>query len=56
MLLFTGATAALRGNKTTSSFAASKFGIPAPSQSLNKEFGKQDIHVFCFCLLGLYHL
>ncbi|KAF8509473.1 hypothetical protein JB92DRAFT_2831922 [Gautieria morchelliformis] len=45
MLLFTGVTAALRGNKTTSSFAASKFGIPALSQSLNKKFGKQDIHV-----------
>ncbi|KAF8485509.1 short-chain dehydrogenase/reductase SDR [Gautieria morchelliformis] len=44
-LLFTGATAALRGNKTTSAFAASKFGIRALSQSLNKEFGKQDIHV-----------
>jgi len=44
-LLFTGATAALRGNKTTSAFAAGKFGIRALAQSLNKEFGKQDIHV-----------
>ncbi|KAF8485514.1 NAD-P-binding protein [Gautieria morchelliformis] len=44
-LLFTGATAALRGNKTTSAFAASKFGIRALSQSLNKEFGRRDIHV-----------
>jgi len=44
-LLFTGATASLRGNTTTSAFAASKFGIRALAQSLAKEFGKQNIHV-----------
>jgi len=44
-LIFTGATAAWRGNKTTSAFAAGKFGLRALSQSLNKEFGKQNIHV-----------
>ncbi|KAF8485520.1 NAD-P-binding protein [Gautieria morchelliformis] len=44
-LLFTGATAAWRGNKMTSAFSASRFGIRALTQSLNKEFGKQDIHV-----------
>jgi len=44
-LLFTGATASLRGNTTTSVFAASKFGVRALSQSLAKEFGKQNIHV-----------
>jgi len=44
-LLFTGATASLRGNITTSAFAAGKFGIRALSQSLAKEFGKQNIHV-----------
>jgi len=44
-LIFTGATASMRGNKTTSAFAAGKFGARALSQSLNKEFGKQDIHV-----------
>ncbi|KAG0698329.1 hypothetical protein DFH29DRAFT_1081833 [Suillus ampliporus] len=44
-LIFTGATAALRGNTLTSAFSASKFGIRALSQSLAKEFGKQNIHV-----------
>jgi len=44
-LLFTGATASLRGNTTTSAFAASKFGIRALAQSLSKEFGKENIHV-----------
>jgi short-subunit dehydrogenase len=44
-LIFTGATAALRGNVTTTAFAAGKFGKRAISQSLNKEFGKDNIHV-----------
>jgi len=44
-LIFTGATASLRGNVTTSAFAASKFGLRALSQSLAKEFGSQNIHV-----------
>lgn len=44
-LIFTSATAAWRGNLTTSAFAAGKFGLRALSQSLNKEFGKQNIHV-----------
>ena len=44
-LIFTGATASIRGNVTTSTFAAGKFGIRALSQSLAKEFGKQNIHV-----------
>ncbi|KAF7986680.1 hypothetical protein HWV62_20184 [Athelia sp. TMB] len=44
-LLFTGATASLRGNTTTSAIAAGKFGVRALSQSLAKEFGKENIHV-----------
>jgi len=44
-LIFTGATASLRGNKTTSGFATGKFALRALSQSLNKEFGVQNIHV-----------
>lgn len=44
-LIFTGATASVRGNTTTSAFAAGKFGIRALSQSLAKEFGKDNIHV-----------
>jgi NAD(P)-dependent dehydrogenase (short-subunit alcohol dehydrogenase family) len=49
-LIFTGATAAIGGNTTTSAIAASKFGIRALSQSLAKEFGKQNIHVSIFCV------
>ena len=44
-LIFTGATAAIRGNVWTSAFAAGKFGVRALSQSLAKEFGKENIHV-----------
>lgn len=44
-LIFTGATAAIRGNVTTSAFASGKFALRALSQSLAKEFGKEDIHV-----------
>ncbi|EPS96976.1 hypothetical protein FOMPIDRAFT_1166908 [Fomitopsis schrenkii] len=44
-LLFTGATASLRGNVITSVFSAGKFAKRALIQSLNKEFGKQNIHV-----------
>ncbi|EIW53129.1 short-chain dehydrogenase/reductase SDR [Trametes versicolor FP-101664 SS1] len=44
-LIFTGATGSLRGNVTTSAFAAGKFAQRALSQSLNKEFGPQNIHV-----------
>lgn len=44
-LIFTGATASLRGNVYTSAFASGKFALRALSQSLNKEFGKDNIHV-----------
>lgn len=44
-LIFTAATAATRGNVTTSAFAAGKFATRGLSQSLAKEFGKQNIHV-----------
>jgi NAD(P)-dependent dehydrogenase (short-subunit alcohol dehydrogenase family) len=44
-LLFTGATASLRGNTTTAAFSAAKFALRSLSQSLNKEFGKEKIHV-----------
>ena len=43
-LIFTGATASLKGNLTTSAFSAGKHALRALSQSLNKEFGKQNIH------------
>ncbi|KAF9043630.1 short-chain dehydrogenase/reductase SDR [Hymenopellis radicata] len=44
-LLFTGATASLRGNIMTSTFAAGCFALRALSQSLAKEFSKSNIHV-----------
>ena len=44
-LIFTGATASIRGNIFTSAFAAGKHGIRALSQSLAKEFWKENIHV-----------
>ncbi|KAJ7641798.1 short-chain dehydrogenase/reductase SDR, partial [Roridomyces roridus] len=43
-LIFTGATASTRGNAMTSAFSIGKFGARALSQSLAKEFGKNDIH------------
>ncbi|KZS96643.1 NAD-P-binding protein [Sistotremastrum niveocremeum HHB9708] len=52
-LLFTGATASWRGNVTTSAFAAGKFALRSLSQSLNKEFGKQNIHVAHAIIDGL---
>ncbi|EIW76939.1 NAD(P)-binding protein [Coniophora puteana RWD-64-598 SS2] len=44
-LLFSGATASVRGTEKTAAFAAGKHGIRALAQSLAKEFGKQNIHV-----------
>ena len=44
-LIFTGATGSLRGNVTTSAFSAGKFALRSLSQSLSKEFGKENIHV-----------
>ncbi|KAI8908989.1 putative short chain dehydrogenase [Gorgonomyces haynaldii] len=44
-ILFTGATAALKGGKNFASFAIPKFGVRALSQSLAREFGPQGIHV-----------
>ncbi|KAN0118983.1 hypothetical protein V8E52_004755 [Russula decolorans] len=54
-LLFTGATASLRGNTTTAAFSAAKFALRSLSQSLNKEFGKENIHV-CYSPSGLTSL
>lgn len=44
-LLFTGATASLRGGANFSAFAAAKFGTRAVTESLAREFGPQGIHV-----------
>ncbi|KAI9679569.1 MAG: hypothetical protein M1817_005591 [Caeruleum heppii] len=44
-LIFTGATASLKANPTTSAFATGKWALRALSQSLAKEFGPQSVHV-----------
>ena len=44
-LIFTGAMSSGQGGVLTSAFAAGKFGARALSQSLAKEFGKDNIHV-----------
>lgn len=44
-VIFTGATASLRGSSLFSAFAVGKFGLRALAQSLAREFGPQGIHV-----------
>ncbi|CAI7587242.1 hypothetical protein CBS147355_9728 [Penicillium roqueforti] len=44
-LIFTGATAALKGSSGLSAFAMSKFGTRAMAQSLAREFGPKGVHV-----------
>jgi len=44
-LLFTGATASLRGAANFASLAVGKFGLRALAQSMAREFGPQGIHV-----------
>lgn len=44
-LIFTSATAALRGGALFSSFATGKFAMRALSQSLAREFGPKGVHV-----------
>ena len=44
-ILFTGATASLRGGKGYAAFASAKFGLRALAQSMARELGPQNIHV-----------
>ena len=44
-ILFTGATASLRGGKGYSAFASAKFGLRAVAQSMARELGPKNIHV-----------
>ncbi|MEE2804689.1 MAG: SDR family oxidoreductase [Pseudomonadota bacterium] len=44
-ILFTGATASLRGGAGFSAFAGAKFALRALAQSMAREFGPQGIHV-----------
>lgn len=44
-LIFTGATASIRGSANFSTFATGKFALRALSQSLAREFGPKGLHV-----------
>ncbi len=44
-LIFTGATAALRGGKNFANLAVPKFGLRALAQSMARELGPQGLHV-----------
>src|SRR5688572_4925289 len=44
-ILFTGATASLRGGSGVAAFAAGKFGLRAVAQSMARELGPKGIHV-----------
>lgn len=44
-ILFTGATASVRGGKGFAAFSSAKFGLRALAQAMARELGPQDIHV-----------
>lgn len=44
-IIFTGATASLRGGPGYAAFAAAKFGLRAVAQSMARELGPRNIHV-----------
>jgi len=44
-ILFTGATASIRGRENFSAFASAKAGLRAVAQSMARELGKKNIHV-----------
>jgi NAD(P)-dependent dehydrogenase (short-subunit alcohol dehydrogenase family) len=44
-IIFTGATASLRGRENYSAFASAKAGLRAVAQSMARELGKKNIHV-----------
>jgi NAD(P)-dependent dehydrogenase (short-subunit alcohol dehydrogenase family) len=44
-ILFTGATASLRGGRGYAAFASAKFGLRAVAQSMARELGAENIHV-----------
>jgi NAD(P)-dependent dehydrogenase (short-subunit alcohol dehydrogenase family) len=44
-ILFTGATASLRGGEGFAAFSAAKFGLRAVAQAMARELGPKNIHV-----------
>ena len=51
-ILFTGATASLRGGARFAAFAAGKFGLRALAQSMARELGPLGVHVAHFVIDG----
>ncbi|KAK4053061.1 hypothetical protein OIV83_001796 [Microbotryomycetes sp. JL201] len=52
-LLFSGATAAIKGSAQFAAFAPAKFALRGLSQNLAREFGPQGVHVAHIILDGL---
>ncbi len=52
-ILFSGATASIRGSARFSAFASAKFALRGFAQSLAREFGPQGIHVAHIVIDGL---
>ncbi len=44
-ILFTGATASIRGSAKFAAFASAKFALRALAQSMARELGPQGVHV-----------
>jgi NAD(P)-dependent dehydrogenase (short-subunit alcohol dehydrogenase family) len=44
-ILFTGATASLRGGRGFAAFSAAKFGLRAVAQAMARELGPKNVHV-----------
>src|ERR1700737_3578675 len=44
-MLFTGATASIRGSKGFAAFSSAKFGLRAVAQAMARELGPKNIHV-----------
>lgn len=52
-IIFTGATAAIRGGANFSAFASSKFALRGLAQSLAREYGPQGLHIVHSIIDGL---
>ena len=53
VLIFTGATASVRGNARFAAFASAKFALRGLAQSLAREYGPSGIHIVHVVLDGL---
>lgn len=54
-MLFTGASAGIKGHANSSAFAMGKFALRGLCQSLARELAPQNIHVAHFVIDGLIH-